>query len=46
MIVREAGGVFTDLEGAALSLVTRSVSAAPPTLHGEVRRRLAETATE
>jgi histidinol-phosphatase len=41
VVVREAGGVFTDLDGAGLSLDTRSVLAAPPTLHGEVRRWLA-----
>jgi histidinol-phosphatase len=33
VIVREAGGVFTDLDGAALTLDTRSVLAASPTLH-------------
>ncbi|MGN6790069.1 MAG: inositol monophosphatase family protein [Rhodanobacteraceae bacterium] len=41
VIVREAGGVFTDLEGAALTLDTRSVLAAVPPLHAEVRGRLA-----
>lgn len=41
VIVREAGGVFTDLDGAAPTLDTRSVLAAVPTLHEEVRRRLA-----
>jgi histidinol-phosphatase len=33
VIVREAGGVFTDLEGAQLDLNTRSVLAGTPTLH-------------
>jgi len=33
VIVREAGGVFTDLNGAPLSLGTRSVLAANPNLH-------------
>ena len=33
IIVSEAGGVFTDLNGAAISLQTRSVLAANPALH-------------
>lgn len=33
VIVREAGGVFTDLKGQPLSLETRSVLAATPALH-------------
>jgi histidinol-phosphatase len=33
VIVREAGGVFTDLEGAQLDLNTRSVLAGTPALH-------------
>ena len=33
VIVHEAGGVFTDLEGRPLGLETRSVLAATPTLH-------------
>jgi len=33
IIVNEAGGVFTDLNGAAISLQTRSVLAANPALH-------------
>ena len=41
VIVREAGGVFTSLEGAPLSLDTRSVLAATPGLHGPLLRRLA-----
>jgi histidinol-phosphatase len=41
VIVREAGGVFTDLEGAPLDLATRSVLAATPALHAEVLRRFA-----
>ena len=39
VVVREAGGVFTDLDGAALTLDTRSVLAAGPALHGELRQR-------
>jgi histidinol-phosphatase len=37
VIVREAGGVFTDLDGAELGLGTRSVLAATPALHAEIR---------
>jgi histidinol-phosphatase len=33
VIVREAGGVFTDLDGAPLDLDTRSVLAGTPALH-------------
>lgn len=36
VIVREAGGVFTDLGGAALTLDTTSVLAAVPALHREL----------
>jgi histidinol-phosphatase len=39
VIVREAGGIFTDLDGAAPSLDTRSVLAATPALHGELLQR-------
>jgi histidinol-phosphatase len=39
VIVREAGGVFTDLEGDALALGTRSVLAATPALHAEMLAR-------
>ncbi len=35
IIVREAGGVFTDLNGAAPRLETRSVLAANPSLHAQ-----------
>ncbi|HEY9112147.1 MAG TPA: inositol monophosphatase family protein [Rhodanobacteraceae bacterium] len=41
VIVREAGGVFTDLDGAEPALATRSVLAATPGLHATVQRRLA-----
>lgn len=41
VIVREAGGVFTDLDGAELDLETRSVLAAVPALHADVRETLA-----
>ena len=40
MIVREAGGVFTDLDGAPLTLDTRSVLAGTPALHAEALARL------
>ncbi|HEX7369715.1 MAG TPA: inositol monophosphatase family protein [Rhodanobacteraceae bacterium] len=40
VIVREAGGIFTDLDGRPLTLETRSVLAATPDLHREVLRRL------
>jgi histidinol-phosphatase len=39
VIVREAGGVFTDLSGAPLSLATRSVLASVPALHGSLLQR-------
>lgn len=39
VIVREAGGVFTDLDGAALDLETRSVLASVPALHADLRSR-------
>jgi histidinol-phosphatase len=42
VIVREAGGVFTDLQGAGLTLATTSVMAASgPELHSHVQGRLA-----
>jgi histidinol-phosphatase len=40
VIVREAGGLFTDLEGRALSLDTRSVLAGTPAIHAQALRRL------
>ncbi len=40
VIVREAGGVITDLEGAAPALETTSVLAAVPALHGPLLARL------
>jgi len=40
VIVREAGGVFTDLEGAELTLDTTSVLAAVPTLHQKLLKQL------
>jgi histidinol-phosphatase len=36
VIVREAGGLFTDLEGHAPSIDTTSVLAAAPGLHGQL----------
>jgi histidinol-phosphatase len=39
VIVREAGGVFTDLEGAAPTLDTRSVLAGTPALHADALAR-------
>jgi len=41
VIVREAGGVFTDLAGRAPGLATTSVLAATPALHGELLELLA-----
>jgi histidinol-phosphatase len=40
VIVREAGGVFTELDGAPLSLATRSVLAGTPAIHAQVLQRL------
>ena len=40
IIVEEAGGVFTDLNGAAVGLETRSVLAANPALHAKYLERL------
>ena len=40
VIVREAGGAFTDLEGDELTLDTTSVLATVPTLHEAVSQRL------
>ncbi|GAB3783007.1 inositol monophosphatase family protein [Dyella agri] len=39
VIVREAGGVFTDLDGQAPTLDTRSVLAGTPAIHAEALRR-------
>lgn len=41
VIAREAGAVFTDLDGGPLTLDTRNVLAAVPALHDELRTRLA-----
>lgn len=41
VIVREAGAVFTELDGGPLTLDTRTVLAAVPALHDELRQRLA-----
>ena len=40
VIVREAGGVFTDLDGAELDLQTRSVLAATAPLHAQLATRM------
>lgn len=40
VIVREAGGVFSDMNGEALTLATTSVLAATPALHRELAGRL------
>lgn len=40
VIVREAGGVFTDLDGAPLTLDTRSVLAGTPAIHVQALQRL------
>ncbi len=39
VIVREAGGVVTDLDGASIGLATRSLLAANPSLHADLLRR-------
>jgi histidinol-phosphatase len=41
VIVREAGGVFTDLAGDELNLDTRTVLAAAPRLHADLLGRFA-----
>jgi histidinol-phosphatase len=41
VIVREAGGVFTDMEGQPLTLETRSVLAGTPEIHAQALKRLA-----
>ncbi len=41
VIVREAGGTFTDLDGRELSLDTRSVLAGTPAIHAQALARLA-----
>jgi len=38
LIVREAGGVFTDLDGREIGLDTRSALAGPPALHAAALR--------
>ena len=43
VIVTEAGGVFTDMNGEAPGLETRSVLAANPALHAELLNRLGGT---
>ncbi len=43
VIVEEAGGVFTDLEGKAPDLATTSVLAAPPALHAELLGAMRES---
>ncbi len=40
VIVREAGGVFTDLDGAPLALDTRSVLAGTPAIHAQALAQL------
>jgi histidinol-phosphatase len=39
VIVREAGGVFTDLDGGSITLDTRSVLAGTPAIHAEALSR-------
>jgi histidinol-phosphatase len=41
VIVREAGGVFTDLEGKPLTLETRSILAGTSAIHAQALQRLA-----
>ena len=43
VIVREAGGVFSDLDGAALTLDTRSVLAGVPAIYAQALSRLASS---
>jgi histidinol-phosphatase len=45
VIVREAGGVFTDLEGAPLTLDTRSVLAGTSAIHQQALQRLSPDTT-
>ncbi|UGB38957.1 inositol monophosphatase family protein [Frateuria soli] len=45
VIVREAGGVFTDLEGSAPSLETASVLAGTPAIHAQALARLHHEST-
>jgi len=40
VVVREAGGVFTDLEGGPITLDTRSVLAGTPAIHAQALERL------
>ena len=41
VIVREAGGMFTDIHGHALNLDTTSVLAGTPAIHAQALQRLA-----
>jgi histidinol-phosphatase len=43
VIVREAGGMFTDLNGAAVGLATTSVLATNGLLHPRLQHALADT---
>ena len=43
VIVREAGGVFTDLDGVSPGLHTRSVLAGTPAIHAQALRRMRVT---
>ncbi|MFC5740242.1 inositol monophosphatase family protein [Dyella tabacisoli] len=43
VIVREAGGVFTDLDGHALNLDTRSALAGTPAIHAQALQRLSSS---
>ncbi len=43
VIVREAGGAFTDMDGGVLTLDTRSVLAGTPAIHRQALGRLAAT---
>jgi len=40
VVVREAGGVFTDLDGGPITLDTRSVLAGTPAIHAQALERL------
>jgi histidinol-phosphatase len=46
VIVEAAGGIFTDLDGQAVGLQTRSVLAAGPALHGQLLAKLRDGGTK
>lgn len=46
LLIREAGGLVSDLDGGATHLRSGNVLAGPPGVHGELRRALAGLASE